>query len=237
MSLLKAVLQGIENNGGTSSGEGGLSKEEVEKLLRHGAYEIFTEGNDNASSEFADASIESILESNARRIIHENTGSESKSKGGTFSKASFKVEDKHGGDGKSEVDIDDPDFWKKMVGEAKPTKQDTPAKSRKRRKVNYNMNASPGDSSNGDDNYADANGSSSSDDEDETSTINSEKKSWGGKRPVDWKRSEAISMLDFLHKFGYCSLAAAEDDKNKIGNSFKPTKTRSEVSLLSSPDS
>ena len=38
MGLDQAVLQGIE--GSTGDGEGMLSKEEVERLLRHGAYDI-----------------------------------------------------------------------------------------------------------------------------------------------------------------------------------------------------
>lgn len=228
MFVFQAVLHGIENNGNSCS-EGDLSKDEIEKLLRHGAYEIFTEGNDTDSSKFAEASIESILESNAKRVVHENTGSESRSKGGTFSKASFKVENKGGDNNQAEVDIDDPDFWTKMLGEAKQEKMEDLSKSRKRRKVNYNL--SPGESSNDDEIYADdGEVSSSSDADDSPQKRNSEKLSWGGDRAIDWKRSDAILVLELLSRHGYNDVTAAEDEANMIGNSCKPIKDRSEVS-------
>lgn len=44
MGLDQAVLQGIENSGGKDI----MSKEEVEKLLKHGAYDIFKEDKDGA---------------------------------------------------------------------------------------------------------------------------------------------------------------------------------------------
>src|SRR5210317_2546916 len=45
MGLDQAVLQGIENNGGKDI----MTKEEVEKLLKHGAYDIFKEDQDGTS--------------------------------------------------------------------------------------------------------------------------------------------------------------------------------------------
>jgi len=100
-----------------------MSKEEVEKLLRHGAYDMFQEENEGAaekeSKEFMEQDIDTILERRAKTVIHENTGSKSNAAGGTFSKASFKA--LSGSETKAsimDVDIDDPDFWKKMVGEA-----------------------------------------------------------------------------------------------------------------------
>jgi hypothetical protein len=44
MGLDQAVLQGIENSGGKDI----MSKEDVEKLLKHGAYDIFKEDKDGA---------------------------------------------------------------------------------------------------------------------------------------------------------------------------------------------
>jgi chromodomain-helicase-DNA-binding protein 7 len=105
-----------------------MTKEEVEKLLRHGAYDMFQEDNDGTaekeSNAFMEQDIDTILERRAKTVVHENTGSKSSAAGGKFSKASFKA--LGGSEAKdasvpssADVDIDDPDFWKKIVGEAK----------------------------------------------------------------------------------------------------------------------
>lgn len=92
MGLDQAVLQGIENTGGNKDV---LSKEEVEKLLKHGAYDIFKEDKDGTSekesNDFISQDIDSILERRTKTVVHENTGSKSNAAGGTFSKASFKT--------------------------------------------------------------------------------------------------------------------------------------------------
>lgn len=89
-----------------------MTKEEVEKLLKNGAYDIFREDKDGSgdkeSNDFVSQDIDSILERRAKTIVHENTGSKSSAAGGTFSKASFV-----GNANEAEVDIDDPDFWTK----------------------------------------------------------------------------------------------------------------------------
>jgi len=117
MGLDQAVLQGIENN--SDSASSGMSKDEIEKLLRHGAYEIFTEekldASEKESKEFIDQDIDSILARRTKTVVHENTGSQSSAVGGTFSKASFTASKTN--NVADDVDIDDPDFWKKMVGE------------------------------------------------------------------------------------------------------------------------
>mmetsp|Transcript_27513 Transcript_27513/g.40650 ORF Transcript_27513/g.40650 Transcript_27513/m.40650 type:complete len:144 (+) Transcript_27513:1386-1817(+) len=100
-----------------------LSKEEIEKLLRHGAYDIFNEGKNGnwklESNKFAEDDIDSILARRSTTIIHDSTGTNSNVQGGTFSKATFK------GSGNAamgaditgvEIDISDPDFWSKVVG-------------------------------------------------------------------------------------------------------------------------
>ena len=145
MGLDQAVLQGIE--GGAADGEGVLSKEEVEKLLRHGAYDIFNEeksgSSEQESKDFEKQDIDSILARRAKTVVQENTGSKSSAAGGTFSKASFKARkaegDESGDNNEAEdVDIDDPDFWKKMVGEAKVDNGDNlHGKKRKRNQANY----------------------------------------------------------------------------------------------------
>ena len=122
----------------------GMSKEEVEKLLRCGAYDIFQEEQEGASEkeskEFIEQDIDSILSRRTKTVIHENTGSNSNVAGGTFSKASFAAKGGNNAPGK-DVDIDDPDFWKKMVGESKVQNTDLLIKSdkkRARKKANYN---------------------------------------------------------------------------------------------------
>lgn len=147
MGLDQAVLQGFE--GGSANGEGVLSKEEVEQLLRHGAYDLFNEEKSGASekesNDFESQDIDSIMARRAKTVVHDNTGSKSSAVGGTFSKASFKAAKNEGdggrnGDGNNteDVDIDDPDFWKKMVGEAQVEEKDNLAgKKRKRRNANY----------------------------------------------------------------------------------------------------
>ena len=109
-----------------------MTKEEVERLLRHGAYDIFNEDKEGSaeaeSKDFVEQDIDSILSRRSRKIVHGNTGSGSSAAGGTFSKASFvnKSTPSKGGDGENnggtsrdDIDINDPDFSMKMVGEAK----------------------------------------------------------------------------------------------------------------------
>jgi len=96
--------------------QGTLSKEEVENLLRHGAYDIFNEekvgDGEAASNAYVEQDIDSILERHSRTVVHENTGSNSKAAGSTFSKATFSASTP-GTKGKTEeIDIEDPDFWK-----------------------------------------------------------------------------------------------------------------------------
>ncbi|EJK61181.1 hypothetical protein THAOC_18377, partial [Thalassiosira oceanica] len=135
MGLDQAVLQGIEN----SSDKGVMSKEEVEKLLKHGAYDIFKEDEsgegDKESNDFESQDIDSILARRAKTVVHDNTGSGSTAAGGTFSKASFKATNSDGVDAAG-VDVDDPDFWTKVVGEAKEEEAEELGK-RKRAQNNY----------------------------------------------------------------------------------------------------
>ena len=135
MGLDQAVLQGIEN----SSDKGVMSKEEVERLLKHGAYDIFKEDEsgegDKESNDFVSQDIDSILARRAKTVVHDNTGSGSASAGGTFSKASFKATNSDGVDAAG-VDVDDPDFWTKVVGEAKEEEAEELGK-RKRAQNNY----------------------------------------------------------------------------------------------------
>ena len=140
-----------------------MTKEQIEKLLKHGAYDIFKEDKDGAcrhpllhppalfcqpyshffspgtsekeSNDFISQDIDSILARRAKTVVHENTGSNSNAAGGTFSKASFKNTNSDGVDS-AEVDVDDPDFWTKVVGDAKE-EEDPQLGKRKRAQHSY----------------------------------------------------------------------------------------------------
>jgi hypothetical protein len=209
MGLDQAVLTGFESS---SSGEGTMTKEEVEKLLRHGAYDIFNEDKSGASerelTDFIEQDIDSILERRSRTVVHENTGTGSAAAGGTFSKASFvsKTLSQDSGQAATEdIDINDPDFWKKMIGESKP-EAELILEPRKRNQTNYNEKfweknfnkdlAAEGECP-----------SESSDDSDESEedpdTEHQERYRWGGNKPEHWKRNQAQAVIDKLEQLGY----------------------------------
>ena len=213
MGLDQAVLTGFETG---SSGEATMTKEEVERLLRHGAYDIFNEDKagtaEAESNDFIKQDIDSILERRSRKVVHENTGSGSAAAGGTFSKASFvsKTPAKDGDQTTEEVDINDPDFWKKMVGEAK-VEEESVLKPRKRNAANYNENAwdknlkkalvygvAPDGNSD-----SEASVDDSDDSEEDPDEEQKERARWGGQKADNWKRNEAESVLDALEHLGY----------------------------------
>jgi hypothetical protein len=209
MGLDQAVLTGFESG---SSGEGAMTKEEVEKLLRHGAYDIFNEdkagASERESSDFVEQDIDSILERRSRKVVHENTGTGSAAAGGTFSKASFVSKTPSNDSGQAvteDIDINDPDFWKKMVGEAK---QETESilKPRRRNQANYNEKAYE-KNFNKALTYEEASGSDSSDDSDESEEDpdgeTHERYRWGGNKPEHWKRNQAMAVIDELEHLGY----------------------------------
>eukprot|EP00546_Thalassionema_frauenfeldii_P003334 CAMPEP_0178934636 /NCGR_PEP_ID=MMETSP0786-20121207/23988_1 /TAXON_ID=186022 /ORGANISM="Thalassionema frauenfeldii, Strain CCMP 1798" /LENGTH=2235 /DNA_ID=CAMNT_0020612471 /DNA_START=60 /DNA_END=6767 /DNA_ORIENTATION=- len=225
MGLDQAVLQGFE---GSSNQDSALSKDEVEKLLRHGAYDIFNEektgSTETESNAFVEKDIDWILERRAKRVVHENTGSRSNVAGGTFSKASFKAmktpDGKKGGKSEvADVDIDDPDFWKKMVGEAKvDDAKQLPQKKRKRNQANYNENSF---SKALDSEFSDMDSSEDSDDE-SASSENSRKRrkkepsKWGRKDSQGWKRNDAEKLVKALYSYGYGNISW-EDFRGKCG--------------------
>jgi hypothetical protein len=193
--------------------QGSLSKEEIEKLLRHGAYDIFNEDSagtaEAESNDFEDQDIDSILLGRSRTVVHDNTGSTSNAAGGTFSKARFKAAntpDTAKGKGKHEdIDIEDPDFWKKMVGESKIEEEvdDPVSKRRHRTETNYSekeymkqletsLQLSDAENNSDSDSYADEEG-------DETS----ERCRWGGSSPSEWKKEHVESLIATLLLFGY----------------------------------
>lgn len=83
-----------------------ISNKEIETLIRKGAYSVFNE-DDSAAEQFISADIDSILE-NCAHSVQKNLF-EGKS---AFSKACFVVEE-----GGEPIDINDKDFWEKVVPE------------------------------------------------------------------------------------------------------------------------
>ena len=104
-----------------------MTKKDAETLLKYGAYDFFKEEREGRSDElsnaFCEADIDQILEKNTKVITIDSQG------GSSFSKASFIT------DSSMEVDINDPNFWTKVVG-LKPT-DDLVMGPRSRKKVEY----------------------------------------------------------------------------------------------------
>lgn len=86
-----------------------MSLKEIDALLKRGAYDVFRE-DDSEQKEFEEADIDAILQRRAHKVVY-NEGATSISSLSNFSKASFVSADE-----KEDVDINDPDFWKKAVG-------------------------------------------------------------------------------------------------------------------------
>ena len=207
MGLDQAVLTGFESS---SSGEGAMTKEEVERLLRHGAYDIFNEdkaGSAEAeSNDFVQQDIDSILSRRSRKIVHGNTGSGSAAAGGTFSKASFVHKTPTKGENakaSEDIDINDPDFWTKMVGEAKPEEQSI-LKPRKRNQTNYNESSWDQKMRKAiyDTDYSGSEDSGNESDE-SAEDDTQERTRWGGPNPEHWSKDQVESILARIEKKGY----------------------------------
>jgi chromodomain-helicase-DNA-binding protein 7 len=221
-----------------------MTKEEVERLLRHGAYDIFNEekagSTDAESNDFQQADIDSILERRSKTVVHDQTGSNSGAAGGTFSKASFKAAPKTPSgkaQAEDEVDIDDPEFWSKMVGEAKVEDKGvlTTGKKRKRKQTHYSETAydkqldgslllSGSDSSDDSDSESDEWSVQDAGSESPDSNNNEEqgqptkklvkrkkeRTKWGGSKANQWDKKDAERLLKTLQSHGYANLPWAE---------------------------
>ena len=180
-----------------------MTKEEVERLLRHGAYDMFKEekagSSEKESNEFEEADIDTILARRSKTVIHENTGSKSNAAGGTFSKAVFKS-NKAGTTESNDVDIDDPEFWKKMVGETyNNDDHGTLVEQKRKRKVtNYSENAL----------YEVDEGSAQEDsvfscESDIESEYDGERYLWGGKTTSEWEKTDVNYLIDLITVHSY----------------------------------
>lgn len=107
LGLDKAILQSM-NTQGKDGNNKQMSKKEIEDLLKKGAYGAVMD-DDNAGDKFCEEDIDSILQRRTQIITMESE------KGSTFSKASFASS---GSGNRSDINIDDPDFWNKWAKRA-----------------------------------------------------------------------------------------------------------------------
>jgi hypothetical protein len=218
--------------------QGAQSKAEIEKLLRHGAYDIFNEdkaGSAEAESNaFVQQDIDTILQRRSRVVIHDNTGSSSNAAGSTFSKASFKAarSPESSANKGEDIDLEDPDFWTKMIGVSKVDEAtETLDKRRIRSQKNYAEDSFTNDvdaSFEPVDCGSEASVSQSVDDDDQSTY---DRGGWGGS-PADnrWKKDDAVSVFESLFLFGYGSRALKSLDL-KVGADSPDSYTTEEVSL------
>lgn len=130
LGLDRAVLA-HQRQQGTGSGDDSKPKsisdrkvqaQEIDQLLKKGAYDVFRDDDDTEAKQFMETDIDQLLEKSAKKVTYgENNASSISSGLGSFSKASFVADT---GDGDKDVDLDDPDFWSKAVGLEKP--EETP---------------------------------------------------------------------------------------------------------------
>lgn len=135
LGLDKAVLQSmntdLKDGAKTLGGAAALTKQEVEDLLKKGAYGALMD-DENAGDKFCEEDIEDILLKRSQVITH------AEEKGSTFSKATFSSADTD-----KDISIDDPDFWKKWAKKAQIEEIDENTQlmmvePRKRTQINYN---------------------------------------------------------------------------------------------------
>ena len=111
MGLDEVVLHKMNKGSTSSAKDKEMTPDEIERLLKVGAMDVFNEYNDD--KEDVNMSIEEILK-NSKTVIHDPE-KQSEKAGGEFSKVSFDNED----DNETRVAINDEDFWEKTLGREK----------------------------------------------------------------------------------------------------------------------
>ncbi|KAH8741990.1 chromo domain helicase DNA binding protein [Cryptosporidium ryanae] len=108
----KGAFREESSNGSGGGGSNGIgtggepTKQEIEDLLKHGAYYLL-EGSE-ASRQFQESDIDEILSKNSRLVRYQLSG-----KNSSFSKTSFRSDN-----ALPDLDVNDPDFWKKVLGDS-----------------------------------------------------------------------------------------------------------------------
>lgn len=172
----------------------------------------------------------------SRTVIHENTGSKSGVAGGTFSKASFSVSSGNNG---PDVDIEDPDFWKKTIGEPKEDEgTDTLLTKRQRKQIKSyseaeylkNLDRMIGGESDSDNDVSD-------DNDDIDLGYSEERSKWGGSGLNEWKKSDAESVARLLSTNGYGIVHSPElKDRLMLENSYNELEVRTDVVIFETRD-
>ena len=106
LGLEQAVMSGDSKGAGPK-----LSKEEMDRLLKEGAYAMMED--DENEKKFCAENVEEILQTRSKTVstfVEKGSGIAATSTTG-FSKARFQVNEEAGGD----VDVNDPNFWAKMA--------------------------------------------------------------------------------------------------------------------------
>ncbi|CAH8676514.1 choline dehydrogenase 6 [Schistosoma haematobium] len=104
LGLDRAVLQSM---GSKEARQAQMTKKEIEDLLKKGAYGALMD-DDKAGEDFCEEDIDQILQSRAR-VVQLEQGKENS----TFSKATFSMSDN-----RSDIALDDPNFWQKWAKKA-----------------------------------------------------------------------------------------------------------------------
>jgi len=93
-----------------SRGNLDLQAQEIDQLLKRGAYDVFRE-EDHEGMSFYEGDIDAILKRAAHKVTYGDAVGLARSLGTNFSKASFVTKGEE-----HEIDLDDPEFWKKAIG-------------------------------------------------------------------------------------------------------------------------
>ncbi|KAH3757705.1 chromodomain helicase DNA binding protein [Pelomyxa schiedti] len=120
LGLDQVVLHTIGSNnnhtpaaGKQVSSAAALSKEEINDMLRYGAYDLFRESDtESASASFCEDDIENILVKRSSRVVWKEDN-----QGSMFSKATFHLDDQT-----ASLDVKDPHFWEKVLPQAATAK-------------------------------------------------------------------------------------------------------------------
>ena len=116
LGLDRAVMNGV------MAGKGGakaMTREEQEQLLKCGAYFSLQDTNGDAA-QFLAADIDEILKSSSTKISY---GEADEASGSVFSKAAFIADE-------NAVDMDDPEFWTKILPEVRGRRPNPPNRAR-----------------------------------------------------------------------------------------------------------
>ena len=204
LGLDQAVLGSInktskkwEGSGEGNLFEGGNSaadRKDIDKLLKYGAYGILHE-DDESAKKFSEESIDSILE--RRTIVMKETKGADVDEN-AFNKASFVASKGADDENDENVDIDDPDFWNKLlpdVATQSTIKEFELTGSRRRTRVKR-YGADGSDSETDDEVVEDA---EFSDDDLQASSDPSVR---GPRDPAIWRKNERVALLNGIMRFG-----------------------------------